>query len=503
MSRVIEADFEQVLLLPPCLEDWVGPEHPARFIREFVSAMDLDALGISWGSASLRGQPHYGARLLLRLWLYGYYEKIRSSRGLERACRNHMGMIWLCGNQPPDHNTLWRFFQANRAALREVFKQSVRVGVKAELVTFVLHALDGTKIQANVANRTGLHRKALEARLAELDAVVATIEQEIEASDGHAGAGPSESLPEELQATEQLRARIKAALEELDEAGQDHLHRSDPDARVMQCKDRNMNTFSYNNQAVVDEQSRIIVAERTTQEETDSRLLAEMVEQVAQQCGQSAQTTVADAGYAAARPLDEAQNAGHGVLVNLPNRLQRDPKELLKAANFRYDPEDNVVICPLGTRLEYTHTRWHKGKQEHLRAFRCRNKHCPLRNQCSRDRKGRKIELGEHHEALQAQRDAHEAPGAKEALAKRQWLIEPVFGWIKQQLGFRRFTYNGLAGAQAQWSLLCTTYNLRRLYEHWRAGNERSSGSIRPKTCTTTSHPPITPRPAPLLLSHA
>lgn len=90
MSRVIEADFDQALLLPPCLEDWVGPEHPARFIREFVAAMDLDALGICWGSVGLEGQPHYGARLLLRLWLYGYYEKIRSSRALERACRTRL-----------------------------------------------------------------------------------------------------------------------------------------------------------------------------------------------------------------------------------------------------------------------------------------------------------------------------------------------------------------------------------------------------------------------------
>jgi hypothetical protein len=299
-------------------------------------------------------------------------------------------MIWLCGNRAPDHNTLWRFFHRNRKALRLVFKQTVRVAVKAELVGFVLHALDGTKVQAHAANRSGHHRKALEKALAALDERIDVIEAAVVEAQAQEGAESQTALPERLQSAQQLRETIQQALAELDAEQTGHLNPHDRDARVMKCPDRNMNTFAYNNQAVVDEDSRLIVAERTTQEATDLRLLAGMVQQVEDECGQAAETTVADAGYAASAPLHKAQQAEHHVLVNLPKPLQRDPTNLLKAANFNFDAEHNVVICPLGETLEYTHTRWHKGKEEYLRAYRCRNRDCPLRAQCSKDPKAAK-----------------------------------------------------------------------------------------------------------------
>lgn len=470
MGHAIEADYDQVYMLPPCLEDWVGPEHAARFIRAFVAQAFANGLRLDWGSGTLQGKARYSERMLLSIWLYGYFQRIRSLRRLEAACKNDLGMIWLCGNHAPDHNTLWRFFKRNGKRIGEVYKHTVRIAAKAELVGFVLHALDGTKVQAQVANRSGLHRAALEKGIAELDAVIASLRASIEASQASNADSPSTDLPERLREKTRLQESVQLAFDELLASGTDHLNPHDPDARVMQCKDRNRNVFAYNNQAVVDEQSGLIVTQRTTQEPTDSHLLATMVQQVEDDCGRAAETTVADGGYAASAPLADAHTAGHAVLVNLPSRLKPDPSDPLKTANFRFDPEQNAVLCPLGQTLDYTHTRWHKSKGEHLRAFRCHHTDCPLRAQCSNDPKGRKIELGEHYEALQAQRDAHEAPGAKQTLAKRRHIVEPAFAWIKEQLGLRRFTVRGLEGVQAQWSLACTTYNLNRLYRDWKTG---------------------------------
>lgn len=468
MSRAIEADYDQVWMFPPSLEELVPKDHPARFIRAFVEEAVSADLGLNCGSPDLRGQPHYGPRMLLGVWLYGYFQRIKSTRRLELGCRNDVGLMWLCGMHAPDHNTLWRFFDGNRATLRKVFKQTVRVAMKAQLMGFVLHALDGTKMQARVANRSGFHQQALEKQLAALDEVLDAYEQEL--TEAEACAPPRAEIPEHLQEAAQLRGTIQDALKQMALEDTKHLHPADPDARVMKCSDRNMNTFAYNNQVVVDEQSRLIVSERVTQEHTDARLLAEMTQQVEDECGQTAQTTVADAGYAASKPLHDAQEAGHHVLVNLPERLKANPDETLKAANFHYDSERNVVVCPLGEILPYTHTRWHKGKQQKLRVFRCHNKDCPLRGQCSNDPKGRKIELGEHHEALQAQRGLHEDPETPKALAQRRHIVEPVFAWIKQHLGMRRFTVDGLEGVRPQWSLACTTYNLTLLYQHWKTG---------------------------------
>ena len=121
MTREIRADYSQTFLLPPSLEDWVGSDHPARFIRDFVESLDFEVLGFRVLSSET-GRPRYSSPLLLSVWLFGYLQKIRSSRGLERACRDNVSLLWLTGMHSPDHNTLWRFYSANKKALRSVFR---------------------------------------------------------------------------------------------------------------------------------------------------------------------------------------------------------------------------------------------------------------------------------------------------------------------------------------------------------------------------------------------
>lgn len=469
MSRKINPDYEQTLLFPPALEDWIGPEHPARFIREFVDSMDLEAMGISWGSDSLRGQPGYSASLLLKVHLYARFIGVRSLRRMEVACRDNLGMMWLAGLNAPDHNTLCNFFNQNRRTLRTVFKHSLVVALRANLVGMVLHALDGTKVQAAVANDSGWHRERLETQLEKLDQAVVHLEAQL-ARSYETEAAQDTALPEALQRKEGLRAHIRECLEALHAVDEKHLHPHDEDARVMKCRDKGRNTFAYNNQAVVDEHSGLIVAEEATTDPADSGQLTPPLAQVRANLGGDASTTVADAGYASARQFQEAERQGHDVMVNLSKRLLPNPDAPFAGANFRYIEETNTMTCPWGKTLEYTHTRWHAEKQEHLRCYRCYNKQCPLRSRCSKDPKGRKIEIGEGYEALQRQRDKHQDPSQRAKLAKRCHIVEPVFAWIKQQLGFRRHTVFGLSGAQAEWSLITAIYNLHRLYQSWRRG---------------------------------
>jgi len=337
------------------------------------------------------------------------------------------------------------------------------------LLGLVLQALDGTKVQAAVANASGWHRKSLEKRLALLEQGIAELEAQLEQS--HEQTGPRDiSLPEALCTQQGLREEVRKGLKKLDEEGENHLHPHDEDARVMKCRDKGRNVFSYNDQAVVDEKNGLIVAEETSSEPTDLRLLAQMVEQAQQATGAQETTTVADAGYASAQQLAQAEEDGNDVLVNLPSRLKENPKAPFAGSNFRLDHAHNTVLCPQGEHLEYTHTRWHSGKQHHLRCYRCRNTTCPVRTQCTKDPKGRKIEMGPNHEALQRQRDKHQDPIQRTKLSKRSHTVESVFGWIKQQLGFRRHTVFGIEGAKTEWSLIAATYNLHRLYHWWRQG---------------------------------
>ena len=229
MADLIDADYSQQLLLPPSVEDWIPQDHPARFIRELVDALDLESLGIRWASGE-GGRPAYACGLLLKIWLYGYYERVRSTRKLEKACRNHMGFIWLAGMEVPDHNTLSGFFRANKKGIRALFRRTVEVAVEAELVGFVLHAVDGTKIPARVANRGGWHKKELGKLLAKLEVDLVELEAEFEGAEGREEA--SDALPEAVADKQALRERVRAPLDALDRTGQEHLHPADEDARL-------------------------------------------------------------------------------------------------------------------------------------------------------------------------------------------------------------------------------------------------------------------------------
>jgi transposase len=178
MAQPITPDYGQQFLFPPALEDWVADDDPARFLREFVDQLDLPALGFAMPVA-VEGRPPYHPSLLLKIWLYGYYHRIRSTRKLEIACREHLSLLWLTGLIQPDHNSLWRFWRDNRKALRHIFKQTVQVAVRAGAVGLALQALDGTKIQAACSGPRGWSREYMEKLPGQLDAALEEIEVKV------------------------------------------------------------------------------------------------------------------------------------------------------------------------------------------------------------------------------------------------------------------------------------------------------------------------------------
>jgi transposase len=178
MSHLIAPDYGQQFLFPPALEDWVAPDHPVRFLREFVEQRDLAALGFVMPAAS-QGRPPYAPSLLLKIWLYGYYFRLRATRKLEAACRDHLPVLWLCGLIVPDHNSLWRFWRDNKKALRALFKETVQVALSAGCVGLALQALDGTKIEAAASGYSGWTKEQMEKLLAALDASLEQTELKI------------------------------------------------------------------------------------------------------------------------------------------------------------------------------------------------------------------------------------------------------------------------------------------------------------------------------------
>jgi len=464
MSNEIDANYSQRWLLPPSLEDLIPAEHPARLVREFVDAVDLEELGFQTRTGE-KGRPSYAVSLLTKVILYGYMNRVRSTRGWERACLNDVGTLWLTGMNYPDHTTLWRCWNDNRQGLRNLFRQLLQIAASANLVGMVLHAVDGTKILSQASEQKAWRRSSLEKKLKQLDKAIDEIMRQTE----QAGSGENGSprLPEELQEREKLRDLVQGQLAQLKEQNRDHLNPKDEDARVMKCGPRKM--FAYNAQAVVDQDSKLIVAADVVTDESDNYQLIPMIEEVEDNLGQIAEQTVSDTGYLAASELAKAEEKGYPVLVNLQKPLQDAEGQPYHASKFVYDGPTDQCICPQGEKLPFAHTMIRdKARPYEVRVYRChRYETCPVRWQCSSSASGRTVGLHPNHDALVRQREKQKDAAMRQLLKQRGAIVEPVFGWSKDAMGLRRWAFRGLAKVQTQWLVMCTAMNLRRLHKYW------------------------------------
>ena len=352
-----DMDREQMWLLPPTLDELLPLDHPARFVAEFVDALDRAAwakMGVGIEGDPL-GAPAYHPRALLSVWLYGFMTNVRSCRKLEAACRDQIPYLWLTGWQHPDHNTLWRFYQGHRQGMRELFKRTVRMAVSLELVDLAMQAVDGTKMAANAAARWTYTGEQLHQLLARVEKSIADLEAQNEGGED----GDPVHLPEKLSDRKTLRQRVRQAMEELPSrelpSRSQHKHPrrinlTDRDARSM--KTAQGFVLSYNAQAMVSPlgtgegvTGMMITAVDVVDEVNDLARLTPMVEQAEEVTWVRVPTTLADAGYFGGRHLEECARRGQQVVM--PDPKQRSIKEdPYHKDQFTYDEDNDCYYCP-------------------------------------------------------------------------------------------------------------------------------------------------------------
>jgi len=464
MKRYIEGvERDQGTLFPEHLEDWVGADNSVRVIDIFVDELDLRELDFDRAEPEATGRPGYHPAVLLKLYIYGYLNRVQSSRRLEREAGRNVEVMWLTGRLAPDHKTIADFRKDNGPAIRQVCSQFVTLCREIGLLATASVAIDGSKFKA-VNNRDRNFTAAkMRRRMAQIEKSVARYLDQLDTADRQE---PSEALSmkvtrltekigklrEEMKRLEAIEARRQAAPD-----GQISL--TDPDARSMATSGRGSGVVGYNVQAAVETGHHLIVAHEVINVGNDRGQLAGMSEKAREALGAEELDVVADRGYFDSEEILACDQAGITVTLPKPMTSGATARGRFGKQDFRYVAEEDVYICPAGERLTYHYTNEENGlRRRHYWTNVCVR--CPIKAQCTTG-KERRIARWEHEHVLEAVQQRLD--GNPHAMRQRRETVEHPFGTIKARMGATQFLMKRLRNVRTEIALSVLAYNLTRV----------------------------------------
>ena len=460
MAHISGHDRSQTLLFPESVDDYVGPDNPVRFIDAFVDKLDLAAAGFVAVEPKATGRPGYAPADLLKLYIYGYLNRIRSSRRLEAETHRNIEVIWLLRHLKPDFKTIADFRRDNRAAFKPVFREFVLLCRQLDLFGRELLAVDGTRIKAVNNKDRNFTRASLEQFIRTADECLAGYLQRLDDGDTEengTGGTRVQGLAEKIDAIRAKRDRLRSLLADLDRTGESQVSLTDPDSRAMAAHTRV--AVGYNAQVAVDAKHKLIVEQAVTNQVLDLGLLTQTAEPARALLGVGQIDVVADRGYFKFEDIEACEAAGMTPYVPKPQRGPAVREGFFAKDEFRYDPAEDVYICPAGERLG----RKYESKSRDLTKIDYSNRSaclaCALRPRCTRS--FRRVSRLENEAVLD--RMAARLKARPEILDRRRDTVEHPFGSIKQWMGQGTFLMKGLQNVRAEFSLTALAYNMRRV----------------------------------------
>jgi transposase len=464
MKRFVEGvDRGQSTLFPERLEEWIGDDNPVRVIDVFVDELDLGGLGFVRVEPRATGRPSYHPSVLLKLYIYGYLNRVQSSRRLEREAGRNVEVMWLTGRLVPDHKTIADFRKDNGPAIRKVCARFVALCRRLELFADASVAIDGAKFKAVNTRDRNFTRAKMKRRMAQIEESVERYLQQLDSADRQE---PSlaratktarlkdkiAKLKEEMRRLTELEARMLATPEQ-------QISLSDPDARSMATSGRGSGMVGYNVQAAVDTKHHLIAAHEVTNVGTDRAQLSHMAKKTKAALETDKLDVVADRGYFNGEEILACDKAGITVTLPKPLTSGSKAKGRFGKQDFVYLAEDDVYRCPAGERLVYHYTNVEKGRT--LRRYwtnACPR--CAIKDQCTTG-KERRITRWEHEHVLEAvERRLDEHP---EKMRERRQTAEHPFGTIKFWMGSTHFQMKTLKRVGTEMALHVLAYNLKRV----------------------------------------
>jgi len=461
MKRFVEGtDRGQSTLFPECLEDWIDQNNPVQVIDVFVDELDLAELGFDGVAPEATGRPSYHPSVLLKLYIYGYLNRVQSSRRLEREAGRNVEVMWLTGRLVPDHKTIADFRKDNGGAIRKVCARFIVLCRAVGLFAEVSVAIDGSKFKA-VNNRDRNFTTAkMERRLAQIEESVARYLRQLDSADRQepSEAGTAKTtrlkekiakLKEEMRRLHGLKARVLAAPDQ-------QISLTDPDSRSMATSGRGSGVVGYNVQVAVDTEHHLIITHEVTNVGSDRAQLSHMAKETKATLEAESLDVIADRGYFSSEEILKCDKAG--ITVTLPKPMSSNAKCFSKQ-DFRYVAEEDVYICPAGEKLAYSFTTQEHGLM--LRRYltnACQR--CAIKHRCT-TAKERRITRWEHENIVEAvQRRLDEHP---EKMRQRRETVEHPFGTIKARMGATHFLMKTLPRVASEMALHVLAYNLTRV----------------------------------------
>ena len=464
MTRFVEgADRGQSTLFPECLEDWIDENNPVRVIDGFVDTLDLGALDFEGVAPAETGRPAYHPSVLLKLYVYGYLNRVQSSRRLERETGRNVELMWLLGRLVPDHKTVADFRKDNGRAIRKVCARFVELCREMGLLETASVAIDGSKFKAVNNRDRNFTRAKVERRRAPLEESVARYLSQLDTADRHE---PTEALTTKTERLKEKLTKLKeemtklATLEAQMLASPDQqVSLTDPDSRSMATSGRGSGVVGYNVQVAVDTEHHLIVVHEVTNSGSDRAQLANMAKQAKAILQTEELAAVADRGYFNSPEILECAEAG--ITVTLPKPMTSGAKSQGRFGkqDFLYVPEKDVYRCPAGEQLTYRFTAEEHGKTIR-RYWTTACPKCPLQSRCTTGPQ-RRIPRWQHEHLLEAVQERLDA--SPEAMRVRRETVEHPFGTMKARMGATHFLTKTLPKVATEMALSVLAYNLTRV----------------------------------------
>jgi len=461
MKRFIEGENRyQSTLFPESLEDYIAEDNAIRIVDAFVNKLDLKELGFDGAEPSDTGRPGYQPAVMLKIYIYGYLNRIHSSRRLERESQRNVELIWLTGRLMPCFKSIAAFRKDNRQAIRRVCLEFVGVCRELELFSATLVAIDGSKFKAVNSRDKNFTRRSVKLRIKKTQANIDRYLAKLDTAD------KEEPEIAEVTATElkQKITSMEAKMDELQgyeaevEAHPDkQVSVTDPDSRSMK-KAGGGSTVGYNVQTAVDSKHHLIAAHEVTNATSDRSQLASMAGKASEALGAKDLMVLADPGYYKGEEIVDCYEAGITALVPKVDTSGKRGKGQYTRSDFIYDAEKEEYVCPAKARLIYRFTTEDKGKQ--LRVYwtnQCGS--CALKSQCTTGKERRLKRWEKEHILEKADALLKKNP---DAMRQRKRLVEHPYGTIKHWMGSTHFLMKRLPNVQAEMSLHVLAYNLRR-----------------------------------------